>query len=856
MDMLHLGGDWRVSHLPTGDPIGNRMNMDADTTGWLTAHIPEDIHETLRRYGYITGFHYGRDEQEEKWIEDRDWVYQREFFFGEIVCDRPWILKFDGLDTFCCVYLNGRLILQGNNMHITYEADVSSVLRANARNVLVVRFFSASHAVEDISNDKLYSTTTLDRIKARKAQMNYSWDFCGRCLSLGIWRDVTLYERPAFALINPYFYTEHITEDGNAADVAVKVAIRTDQQLPGDASLLVQLGDEPSVIIPMNDLHPTQGGYDACAHIRIEQPRLWWPRPYGAQERYSLELTLQAQDHTLCSLQQQVGIRTVHVCMEPQEDGMSFYISVNNRRLFIRGANWVPASVIYTEIDETRYRSLLEYAVKGNLSMLRIWGGGIYEPNVFYDLCDELGILLSHDFMIACGVFPQNDSFCASIREEAAQNVLRLRNHPSIAMWAGDNENDCAYEWDGRRYDFTLDRLNRHVLKEVCAELDPHRFFADSSPYSPFVEKRGGDNPNSPYQGDMHMYMTDTEPSSRSYYKKIRTARPRFVSEFGFFCLPERQSYEEFNYYSKDLELFDHLHKAFHNVDEYTNGQVCAEDLIYYSQQYNAYALKYWIEYFRSLKWTCAGSLYWKYNDPTADREPKMLFPSMMSTVDMYGRPKMTYFYTKRSYNDLILTFQEEERLTVYAVSELQKDLQGQLTLQHLDFFGNVLWEVQQSVVIAADASSPLYRFDIPIESLLTQQDDSLCQYLLAELVYADGQRVLDRYFFVDIPKFTKLRLPPAQLVLKASMLDEQHIQINVSSSVYARNIMLSIPGRDIVYFEDNYFDIDAGQCRNFTLTLKEGHNLAALRECIVCACAERGERATIELYQVIGGDI
>lgn len=817
---ISLNGEWKVNHVPFKSEIGEILSDHFVPEGWLTAQVPEDIHTTLRREGFLRGHVYNKEEGEDAWVEERDWVYYKEFYIspeelGEGECQ----LTCQGLDTFCDLYLNGKLLGHGQNMFRTFRKEIGETIKRGDRNVLVIRFYSPSEYVKDMDEKGIFSITTSDRIFARKAQMNYSWDFCGRTVTCGIWKDIGIEMREGVRLAPYYLYTEAL-EDGRAL-----VAVEAGADCPAGMELdgccyRAEL---------MLDGHMAAEAELACGTagerrklmLAVDGPKLWWPRPYGEQTLYDFRLTLMKDGQVLDEKRQKFGIRTIEIRKKQQPDGRSFQFAINGREIFVRGANWVPSRMIYTDIrrEETAY--LLDRAAKGNLSMLRIWGGGIYADPSMYELCDELGILLWNDFMFACGIYPQDEAFLENVKEEAEEVICRYRNYTCLAVWAGDNENGQAYGWAGRDYEFQKDKISNQVLKEACARLDPHRHYLPTSPCSPDEEYKGGDNPSSPYQGDQHIYIMSADPGvnayrdyGKNYYKRILGFRPRFMSEFGFISLPEKDTYYRYNFRRERLRHPEELIKLLPSCKKYLEA-ADMDRAIYYSQLFHSMALKYWIEYFRSLKGTCEGTLYWKFNDPLADSPEDYMFPSHMCSIDMYGNTKMAYYYTRRAYEDfLLLSVEEGEGRRVYAVNELLQGKKGTLVAERKDFYGTSLWKQEWDCFAGEDAATQLAV--LSAEECHTERPFQ--EYLKLTFLTEEGSYE-NRYYYADINEDDRIELPAARLQTEGRRSGKNELTVCLHADRFARNVRMNLLDVRADY-SDNYFDMDAGSTKEIRIQL------------------------------------
>jgi beta-mannosidase len=841
-----LDGMWKVTHFPYNADISMVLEPDFVPEGWLNARIPEDIHATLRRAGAIRGNTYNKREEEDQWIEQKDWVYHKTFYAPDSLRAQRVTLCFEGLDTFCDVYLNAEMLGSHQNMHTPCEFDIGGRLRYGACNWLVVRFFSPVEFVKTLDDRGIFSITTSDRILARKAQMNYSWDFCARCVTTGIWKPVSIRRHTAPEIDSYYLRTLSLAEGSAALGLTVELCAPGCEPFE-DCRVSVSLSSEGETAFCWEGT-PEEA---RSLTFSVENPRLWWPRPYGQPHLYDFVLSLSREGQLLDQRRQRFGIRTIEVIQEAQADGKSFQFAVNAKRLFIRGANWVPINTVYTDITRRDYEVLIHAAVKGNLSMLRIWGGGIYEPPAFFELCDENGILVWSDFMLSCGIYPQNQAFLDEMAREAEYVLKTYRNSTCLAIWAGDNENGQAYGWAGRPYEFENDRISNEVLKQACRRLDPHRYYLPTSPASPDPSLRGGDNPSSPYQGDLHLYIMSADPGvnanrdyGKDYYKRVLGFKPRFMSEFGFISLPEKDSYYRFNHRREPLRNPQELIKFLPFTKAFLDrGDI--DKVIYFSQVFNASALKYWIEYFRSLKGICSGSLYWKFNDPLADCPDAWMYPSHMCAIDMYLSPKMTYYYTRRAYEDVLVALTETaDGWNVHVCNETDAPIAGRLRISHRSFAGDELTGLSMPASAAADAATLVCA--LPADRFTAR--NRFGEYILVTLDTGD-QLYENRYFFADLCEINRLQLPQARLRIADARLSGAQLKLWLRTEGYARNVRINLMDVRADY-SDNYFDMDAGAERCISIDLWEA---GALRDRVVYIEGENVERLVLPLASVDG---
>ncbi len=984
MVKLSLDGIYKLKRLEYGADMGPVFSENFFPAGYLDARVPGDVRTVLREQGYIDGYYLGKNLDKERWIEESDWLYVKDFYCGEELQGKENLLCFEGIDTLSEIWLNGVCVGKTRNMFIPYRFDVGEVLRYGGWNTLAVRIVSPVKGTENIDRTDIWPPEDSTRMVIRKSQMNWGWDFCGHCLTNGIWKSVYLQSRDRAAIGKLHLRTKEIREgeavleacwevlpwesaaggrgglaagrktasviknsdgleagtgersqtgDGNGSigasgtDVVSKEltlkltltyggAVAVEQTIPirkatgggaedrvsaaaglggteGNAcgttgSLAsVPAGDrtEGCVSASVEDGTETaangaEGCVTACdtgtvynperraggtfcgsTEIRVENPRLWWPRPYGEAALYEVSACLYEDGAEVDSRQFRFGIRTVNLNQgKLSEGGRRFLFEINGKPIFVRGANWVPLNCVYSEIRQEDYDFYFKRVLESNLSMLRVWGGGIYEPDLFFDFCDENGIMVFQDFMLACGLFPQDDGFLDQVSEEVETVVDRYYNRASLVLWSADNELDEAYEWAEQQERFRENRVNRVGVRRAVQKCDPYRPFLISSPCSPFEEEEGGNFPASPLQGDVHIYLTRFEKSSEYYYRKLLEFVPRFMSEYGFSSLPAEDSYYRFNFFGEKLDLQRNPWLGELSWLARMGEQGKESDLIYITQYTHAQALKYWIEYLRSAKWTCGGSLYWKFNDPVAPNRENMLFPSLMSAIDFMRRPKLAYYYARRAYEDIILAWREEEEgLAVYGCNETEQALPGTLVAEVLDYRGAVQGRWRKTAAIEADAATKMLL--IPGEEL---EGFNRCETYVRAVFSSGEQRYENRFCLLEIGEFDRVKLPRAGLGVSVAYpgevgysgegahMDESRypgegahmdevkysgegahmdegrypgegahknqVQVTVETDFFAQDVTLTVQDTD-VFYSDNMFHLDARGRKTVTLT-------------------------------------
>lgn len=828
-----LNGTYKLTFLEYGEDISEILSNEYIPSGWIDSIVPEDVRTALKRNGIISGYHYGKNLDDERWIDEKNWIYHKRFYIKPELKGKKSSIMFDGVDTIAQVYLNGILLGKCDNMFIPHEFDVSDFLNYGGTNTLVIQIFSPVKSIEHIDRTGLFPSEDTGRLLLRKSQMNYGWDFCGHCLTTGIWKGVSLVTTDSDVLGDVFLTTEEI---GAEATISITAGIC---RYSGDSSekiIRITLSDEngqaAQATLTADDI--------SYGILKVSNPVLWWPKPYGKPFLYNVRITLESGSAIVDSREFKFGIRTIKLIQDKiPEGGRSFAVSINGKRIFVRGGNWVPINSVYGEIKDSDYDPLIKRAVDANISMLRIWGGGIYESEHFFDLCDENGIMIMQDFMLACGVLPQEQWYLDLVEKEVSVIARHYRNRTCLAIWSGDNELDEAYRWYDILPQFKTNRVNRVAVKSAIEKADPTRPFLVSSPCSPFDEEDGGDDPNSPLQGDMHIYLTRFTPESEWYYRKLREFIPRFMSEYGFSSLPCYDTVKKYNFFNHKLNLT--LNPWLGELPEFHQAPVndSLQSLISATQYTHAQALKYGIEYMRSYKGICGGLLYWKFNDPYAPNRENMLFTGMMSCVDFFGKPKMVYYYSKRAYEDIILAFREtlNGAVCLCACNETDKEYKGRLIFEYTGFNKEKKLIIDTAAVIKADCVTEIYEFDEREWSEFVLQG-----YLRAEFKAGDI-KLVNRYMLAEIQQYFHISLPDPQI--KASLsLEGGELSLNIECSNYANSIEIDILDAD-VYYSDNFFQMDANEQKTVAVICD---NLDSLFDKYLSVKAQNGDEIKFDL--------
>lgn len=793
---------------------------------WMEAKVPGCVHTDLLRNGNIEDPFYGTNEHRLQWIDKQDWEYAAEFDAAAEQLDDDFVqLVFEGLDTYADVTLNGSRLLSADNMFRIWKAEVKGLLKESG-NKLHIRFRSPVN--EDLpklerlgyalpaTNDQSELGGLGDKrisVFARKAPYHYGWDWGPRFVTSGIWRPVRL-ESWSGVRISELF----IRQDAVSAEAAEVTAVVTvEAAASGPSTMVVTVeGREHRLEAELET-----GVQTLELPIRIEQPRLWWSRGLGEASLTEFQARVDKQDGAADSRTVRTGLRSVRLVRDRDEAGTSFYFELNGVAVFAKGANHIPNDSFVSEVTEDRYRHEILSAAEANMNMLRIWGGGIYEQDIFYDLCDEHGIMVWQDFMFACSMYPGDEAFLDNVRAEAEDNVRRLRNHPSIVLWCGNNEIDSAWAhydenggW-GWKKDYTPEQresiwadyeaIFHKLLPDAVERLSPGIGYWPSSPLISLTEDAGQHAFPESAAGDVHYWGVwhAVEPFE-NYKLKIG----RFISEYGFQSFPEYRSVRSFAE-EADMELLSTVMLAHQKngagnrlikeyMDMYLPEPKDFPAFLYESQILQAEAMKMAIEAHRRRRPYCMGTLYWQMNDcwPVAS----------WAGMDYFGRWKAMHYYAKRSFRDVLLSADRTGTgIDLHLVNDLQASLQGTLKVSLLDFSGLTLAE--REVPAAAAGGQSRLLLSLAGEELLPESAASDSVLVTAELVAEDGSLLAAASAFLEGDR--QLALAPASIHVE-EIEGSGGSRFRVSASRLARAVWLQSDREGI--FSDNFFDLVPGR--------------------------------------------
>ena len=825
-EVMSLTEGWEFSRGNSAPGPGVPRELADTLSTWLPATVPGTIHTDLLANGLIPDPFWRDRELVLQWIGEEDWVYRTTFQASPQLLEKEVVeLVFHGLDTFADVRLNGGTILQADNMFRSWIVDEGADLHPG-ENTLEIHFSSplqpalAARAalpyVLPAGNDR---GDPPSRVFVRKAAYHYGWDWGPRLVTSGIWRPAELLAWSGARIADLHLTTDSISDDSALLTAAVELQVSTEEAERRSAG-----GGIPASLTILSP----DGAFETVRHeailepglnrfrvpIQISDPQLWWPNGLGEPRLYTAQAILKAGRRT-DSLSTRFGLRTLELVTEPDSIGESFFFRVNGVAVFMKGANVIPLDHFSPRVTDQDYQELFWDVAGANMNMLRVWGGGIYEEDRFYELADEHGILIWQDFMFANGMYPGDSLFLANVRAEATHQVRRLRGHPSLALWCGNNEMDEAWKKWGwaRNYDTPEDSaavrnayeaIFHDVLPAVVAAEDPQRRYWPSSP------SLGWGDPESLNRGDSHYWgVWHGQEPFQVFAEKL----PRFSSEFGFQAFPPMETVAAFTE-AEDRALSDPtllVHQKHPIGNELISSYMerdypvpaAFEDFVYVSQLLQARGMRTAFEAHRRAKPRTMGTLYWQLNDT---------WPVVSwSSRDYFGRWKALHYAARDAFAPILISpVLDGDTLEFWGVSDLTQPVEGTLYLKLLGFDGAVLWQAPVPTILPANQSQLLWEGSA---SSLLGDADSRRVILVGEFVetgsQAPGQSSL---LYFHPPKELGLVVPTIRF--EATPVDGG-ILLTLESDVLAKDVYLSLGG---AHLSDNFFDLLPGRPRTVRL--------------------------------------
>lgn len=787
MQTCTLNGTWQLS-------AGHRSLESVDM------QIPGTVLSGLLAAGKIKDPFYRTNEDATRALFWKDYVFTRTFDVDEeLLAQQHIVLVCEGLDTLAEISINGTFLAKTDNMHRTWKFQAKKLLHPGKNEIQIV-FRSVLRFIEDYPYEahKKINYIPCGSMKGnqllRKAHSMFGWDWGPQTIDAGIFRDIYLQGYSHARIEDIRIHQQH------AKNVSVQTSITLSESVPGQ-KLCVELSEDGADKPLQTKLCKTNADGVAAVDFVIENPKLWWPNDYGDQPLYIVRTTLLDEDGTsLESITRRIGLRTLTISQEKDEWGNEFAFCVNGVKIFTRGGNYIPDDCLYTRITEKKLDYILESCRRAHFNCVRVWGGGYYPSDAFYDLCDEKGLIVWQDLMYACNVYDVTDAFAENCRQETYDNVRRLRHHASLGLWCGNNEIESAWDHWGDfqketpylRADYI--RLFEEVLPKAVQEADGETFYWHSSPSS------GGcfDNPDDANRGDTHYWDVWHGQKPFTDYRKYFF---RFCSEFGFQSFPCAKTVNSFTL-EDDRNIFSRVMES-HQKNNAANGKMLyylsenlrypkdLTHLLYASQVLQGMAIKYGVDHWRRNRGRCMGTLYWQIND-------NWPAPSW-SSIDYFGRWKALHYMAQKFYAPHAVSMTlEDHRCHVYFSNESFETTEYSLTLSIRDLSGNVLetYETKGN----SPAFSAIETAVVDICSWEDQKDD----VFLEAVIHTKDQKVLKDVETLVPYKYLNLKNPV--ISTEAEETNDAFI-LHISSDCFAPFVALDFDDADVI-FSDNFFHL------------------------------------------------
>lgn len=791
---------------------------------WYEAEVPGSVQHDLVRHGVLPDPFYGTNEGEIQWVEEENWDFKKSFTVtAEQLQYDEALIRFEGLDTHADVFLNGSRILRSENMFVEYKVSVKNLLK-EGENKLYIRFYSpialmmparASFGYDyPAGNDHREEKLS---VYNRKAPYHFGWDWGIRIVQMGIWKPVSLHFYDEACIDDYYVRQESVTAQRAMTEHQVEISSVTDE--PFTAVLSVEYSTEGGkAVTKQQEVVIRKGKNSLSLPIDIADPKLWMPVNWGEQHLYDFTARLLVENRVIAEKTVRTGLRSVRLVQEEDAHGRSFFFEVNGIPLFAKGANYIPGEIFTSRQDEAYYTKIFDHLAGANMNFVRVWGGGIYEKEAFYRLADERGILVWQDFIFGCVPYPSDDTFLANVCREAIHNIKRLRNHPSLAFWCGNNEVEEGLRHWGWQKDYPAgvmdawfigyDKTFRELLPSLVEEYDGTRSYIHGSPFD-----ANWGNPEKFAASDVHDWGLWY---GHLPFEAMAGRLPRFASEFGFQSFPEMKTIRTFatpDQWDLKSEVMKVHQKASTGnslirkyMDMYYHAPRNFEDFVYVGLVMQGNGMEESVEAMRRGRPYCMGALYWQINDS---------WPVVSwSSIDYYDNWKAQHYRMRDVLAPLALGVEEkDDELRYYTLSDyLQERTDLRLTVQVIDFTKGKRKEFSEKINAAANTSHIVKRFRL--SDLVTEADKP---HTLIHAFLTDNKgktiSVKDHFFYWP----NKLDLPVTEVKTYVSRADGRYT-VTLTSQKLAKDVFIEIPVQGAL-FSDNFIDLLPGEQRTIVIT-------------------------------------
>jgi beta-mannosidase len=801
---------------------------------WLEASVPGDVHMDLLKNGLIEDPFYRLNEHDLQWIDKTDWEYKTEFDLSKKdINSHSLSLDFHGIDTYSSIYLNDSLIATTDNMFIGKTVDIKNFAKLGKNKLYVKLYSPINKGVKlhdslgyDISSFNANDLAEIGKVEGnkrvsvftRKAPYHYGWDWGPRLVTSGIWQPINIKKWNYFNIEDLYIRQKTLDESASlVAEIEVESYLEIDEMI---SEIYVDNQKVSTDLIYIN-----KGANKIEIPFTIKDYELWWPNGMGDQNMYEIKVKLQSNNNFVTT-SKRIGLREINLVTSEDSIGNNFYFEVNKKPVFMKGVNYIPQDIFLNRVSDDKYEELLNSAVDANMNMIRVWGGGIYENEIFYNLCDEKGLLVWQDFMFACAMYPGDEEFLKSVEQEAEFNVKRLRGHPSIALWCGNNEVRSAWKNWGWEKDVienqspeianeiskAYDDVFHKILPKVVNNLDSSTAYWPSSPGSTFS---GGTE--SYTSGDAHYWgVWWGKENFESYNQKV----PRFMSEFGFQSFPEFSSIDKYTNES-DYSIYSDVMKSHQRSSignktiedymlRYYNKPKSFKGYLYVSQILQAYGVSMGMEAHRRNKGYSMGSLYWQLNDcwPVAS----------WSSIDYFGKWKALHYSTKKAFQPVLISFfKSDSEIELHIISDLLESKEVNLNLKVLSFSGEVLYETNKNYSLQQNSTMKVESLSI---DWLNKNFDPKSSLLVASL-FSKEKEISNNIYYLT--KFKDIILTKPLIEYEINELINT-FEVSLTSKNLVKNVFVDIASSQ--NFSDNYFDMIPGKEYKISINKEESLTL------------------------------
>lgn len=790
MNKIDLGGTWKF--------------QKAGTSQWQDGTVPGCIHLDLLKNGTITDPFYRDNEEYLQWIGKIGWEYKKTIMVSDTLLWYKHIeLVCTGLDTYANVYLNDSLIITADNMFMEWFANIQKYLKVGP-NTFRIQF--PSIVTENKSRyDKLpYKLPGDEKVVCRKAAYQFGWDWGPTFITMGIWKPLYIRYWNNVNVRSVQYIQKKLTD--SQASLSAVFMVTSDVADSSHFSISDQNQQLVSENVALN-----KGINVVRLDFNIRNPKRWWSNGLGEPYLYSFTHRVTSAGRVSGEGVTKIGLRTIQLVQQKDSVGSSFYFKLNDVPVFMKGANYIPQDNFPSRVKDSTYRELIKDAAQSNMNMLRVWGGGIYEKEIFYNLCDEYGILVWQDFMFANAMYPGTQEFLRNINREVVQNIVRLRNHSCIALWCGNNEIEEGWQNWGWQKQYNLSKEDSTsiwqsyltIFGSVISSAVPR--FDTLRPYITTSPKFGWGRKESLTKGDMHYWgVWWGKDPFKSYEEKVG----RFMSEYGFQGFPAMTTISKFtaptdrDLKSPVLKSHEKHPVGLETIDEYMKRDFTVpekfEDYDYVSQLLQAEGMKTAIEAHRRAKPYCMGTLFWQFND---------CWPGISwSCRDYYGSKKASFYRLKDEYATVLVSSSiKNENLQVSIVSDSLHPVSAELHLRLIDFTGKELFKKDIPVLIQPNSSKVFFESNL---TNILKAGNSIRTVLSMEVTA--GEKILaENLKYFAPPKDLNLETP---VITRKFSESENGYRINLTTDKLAKDVLVSstIKGE----FSDNYFDILPGESK------------------------------------------